>query len=185
MECGSDKSSAHDYHLVYGEIIQALGHDNPLHILEIGIGSNDPLVPSNMGQKGRPGASLRAFKAILPQALIFGADVDAKTMFSESRIQTALVDQMDIESFATMQRSFGNPGYDLIIDDGFHFITANLNTLLFALSVLNENGWIVIEDIGERATLFWHSICGLIPDHQYYKQLIKGKSGYLFVLNRK
>lgn len=181
---GSDKSKYHSYHLIYGGILAALNVTRDLRILEIGIGSTDPAIISNMGENGVPGASLRAFRDVAKNAHIFGADIDAKILFDEPRIQTAWVDQMKPASFDTMHKKFGVDGYDLIIDDGLHQISANLNTLLFGLAVLNEGGWIAIEDIwnGKAA---WNSVYRLLPESRYNKFIIQCPEGCLVFLVQK
>src|SRR5262249_35300312 len=82
---GSDKSSRHGYYKLESSILGPHRNDN-LSLLEIGIGTNDPSVVSNMGKYGKPGASLRAFKDYLPNAKIFGADIDRNILFQEERI---------------------------------------------------------------------------------------------------
>jgi hypothetical protein len=136
---GSDKTT-HGYHRVYSWISDQTELKN---ILEIGLGTNNPQLISSMGSSGHPGASLRAFKSLLPNALIYGADVDRDILFEEASIKTFFVDQLEISSFENLP----NIKYDLIIDDGLHQIGSNFNTLLWALEHLNTNGFIVIEDI--------------------------------------
>ena len=86
---GSDKSSRHNYHLLYAPLL-APRRRNRLHLLEIGIGTNNPDVVSTMGASGKPGASLRAFRDFCPQAQVFGADIDRRILFEEDRIRTLL-----------------------------------------------------------------------------------------------
>ncbi len=136
----SDKSTTHTYHILYSYILKDL-RDSPLKLLEIGLGTNNPDLISSMGATGRPGASLYAFREYLPNAQIYGGDIDRDILFEYDRITTQYVDQMDLSSFTF------NEKYDLIIDDGLHSIAANFNTLLFALDHVKEGGWIVIEDI--------------------------------------
>lgn len=182
---GSDKSTNHAYHLVYGQILAQLGIDNPLNILEIGIGSIDPVVVSNIAHSGKPRASLKAFRDAARNSQIYGADIDPKVLFTDERIQTAWVDQMDTSSFARMNQDFGNIQYDLIIDDGLHAVAANINTLLFGLSVLKQGGWIVIEDIWAHKVC-WTTIFRLLPASSFNKYLISCAEGcYLFVLQKK
>jgi hypothetical protein len=67
-EHGSDKANVHGYHPLYAAIL-----DDPsaaLSVLEIGLGTNNTDVASNMGAAGRPGASVRAFRDFLPNAAI-------------------------------------------------------------------------------------------------------------------
>ena len=143
---GTDKVG-HQYHLIYGEILSQLGVENRLNILEIGLGSQNPNIVSHMEKRFQPGASIRAFRDVAVNSQIYGADIDPEVLFSEERIQTACVDQMNPSSFIEMNKRFLNIKYDLIIDDGLHAVSPNLNTLLFGISALKEGGWIVIEDI--------------------------------------
>ena len=52
--------------------------DENINILEIGLGTNNPILVSTMGSNGRPGASLYSFREYLPKSNIYGADVDKK-----------------------------------------------------------------------------------------------------------
>src|SRR5262249_45143750 len=103
---GSDKSSSHDYHLLYAPILAPRRHE-PLRLLEIGLGTNNRDVVSTMGINGKPGASLRAFRDFLPRARIFGADIDRRILFSEDRIETYFVDQTLQTSFDDLALALG------------------------------------------------------------------------------
>ena len=167
---GTDKGE-HKYHLIYGEIISQLGINRPLEIIEIGIGSQNTSVVSHMSTRYNPGAALRAFRDIAPYSRIYGADIDPQVLFNEDRIQTELVDQMNPNSFEEMTNKLPTDQFDLIIDDGLHAITPNLNTLLFGLQHIKEGGWIVIEDIW-NGIVCWDTIYHLIPERLYDKYLI-------------
>jgi hypothetical protein len=147
---GSDKSIAafHNYHILYAYLMDRLGRNSSLRYLEIGIGTDDPTVASSMGTTGKPGASLRSFRDYCPNAQIFGADIDRKCLFTEERIQTFYVDQLDTSSFAALYASCGGEDFDFILDDGLHSICANLNTLLWGLGHLKKGGFLCVEDIG-------------------------------------
>jgi len=175
---GSDKSSLHDYHLLYGPLL-APCRDRPLRVLEIGVGTNNPDVVSTMGQGGKPGASLRAFRDFLPNAQIFGADVDKRVLFSEERIKTFFVDQTKQASFGDLTVALGCEEFDLIIDDGLHSPNANLATTLFALSALKRGGTFVVEDISDHAVSVWQTIAAILGP-AYAPTLIHAKDGLLF-----
>lgn len=177
----SDKSTTHNYYILYTYIINQLGgKDKPIKLLEIGLGTNNPDLVSSMGHEGRPGASVYAFCDYLPNAEIFGADVDRNILLQTDRIKTAYVDQMNLATFDRMQKDLGGPHkYDLIIDDGLHSIGANFNTLLFALDSLNNDGWFVVEDIGENFVNNWKSIDYIMKGMDGYKTFIlKTTGGY-------
>lgn len=178
----SDKANNHNYDLVYSFIIEKLGKDSKLNILEIGLGTNNPELVSTMGSGARPGASLYAFREYLPNANIYGCDIDRNILFESERIKTCYVDQLNFQTFDNILNTFGNIKYDLIIDDGLHSIGANLNTLLFALDNLNENGWIVIEDIHILSN--WKSILFILDSTKKYKIFVADSRGYLIVINK-
>jgi len=179
-EYGSDKSQRHDYHHVYGRILSK--PDQVRTILEIGLGTNNTDVVSNMGESGKPGASLRAFRDFAPQAKIFGADIDSRILFEEDRIRTYWVDQTDLSSFTQLDQHVPNEA-DLIIDDGLHSPNANIAVIRFALEKIKVGGWIVVEDILEEALPVWQVISALLPN-TYRSTIIRCIGGYIFAIER-
>lgn len=177
---GSDKATGHDYHLLYGAILAE--PDSVRALLEIGIGTNNLAVLSNMGRNGKPGASLRAFREFLPNARIYGADIDREILFSEERITTLFVDQTDPESFDVIADAIGD-NFDLIIDDGLHSLHANLGTLLFGLERLKVGGCFVVEDITPPALPVWQTVIALMPQ-QYDCHIVASKGVFLFLVRR-
>jgi hypothetical protein len=177
---GSDKSSYHDYQLVYGPILSR--PEGIAAVLEVGLGTNNTTVVSHMGARGHPGASLRAFRDFLPHAKIFGADVDRSILFSEERITTFYVDQTDPASLRSLADELPRE-IDLIIDDGLHAPDANINTLAFALPRLKAGGWLVVEDIAEEAASVWQLMSLLLPS-EYHCRLIQARGGLLFAVRR-
>ena len=177
---GSDKASTHNYHHIYGTILKDV--DSVTAVLEIGLGSNNEDVVSNMGRAGKPGASLRAFRDHLPKANIYGADVDERILFEEDRIKTFFVDQTDPSSFDALGRNVGQ-NFDLIIDDGLHSPNANIAVLTFSLKRLKHGGWVVVEDIVKRALPVWEVIAALLPP-DYEPHLISGRAAMVFAVRR-
>ena len=187
---GSDKASGsmyeagHNYNIIYSYIINELNRDKPLNILEIGMGTNNPSLVSSMGVNGKPGASLYAWQEYLPNANIFGADIDKDILFNKDRIRTHYVDQLDADSFNVMQDAF-KVKYDLIIDDGLHAVGANLNTLLFALENVNDDGWIVIEDIATGFIDNYFAVDFILKQNKNYEvNIVKTKRTYIIVVHK-
>jgi hypothetical protein len=180
IKFGSDKSTGHNYHHLYGEILK--NKDDISCVLEIGVGTNNLDVVSNMGTRGVPGASLRAFREYLPTAMIFGADVDKRILFQDDRIQTYFVDQTDLTSLELLGRNIPDP-IDLIIDDGLHSPNANLAVLAFSLKKLKNHGWLVIEDIPERAVPLWEIVAALLPD-AFASKLLRDEESLVFAVQR-
>jgi hypothetical protein len=49
--------------------------------VEIGIGTNNPSIPSFMSKEYRPGASLRTFAEHLPRMQVIGDDINKQILF--------------------------------------------------------------------------------------------------------
>lgn len=144
---GSDKATQHRYDLIYQPIFDELRQRKTLNIMEIGLGTNNTNIVSHMGKKGTPGASLYAYREFFENANIYGADVDKTILFESERIKTAYVDQLEPTTFVSMYNQFGRPPLDLFIEDGLHSVTASINSLTFAIRNINENGYIILEDL--------------------------------------
>lgn len=178
---GSDKSTSHNYHFVYGKVLK-----NPSAVtalLEIGLGTNNKDVVSNMGVQGLPGASIRAFRDYLPAAKVYGADVDKRILFEEERIKTFYVDQTNLDTFNDLGRNVCKD-FDLIIDDGLHSPNANIAVMLFALNRLKVKGWLVIEDIVPCTAPIWQVIASILPSEAYKSYLIEAKDGHVFAVQK-
>ncbi len=178
-EYGSDKSSKHNYHLVYASVIAL----RPVTgLLEVGLGTNNTKVASNMGTMGKPGASLRTFRDCLPQAKVFGADYDKGILFEEDRIQTFFVDQTKPETFDSLSAAIDSK-IDLIIDDGLHAPNANLATFIFALKKMESNdmGTFIVEDITKEALPLWSLVMTIIPDDKFKSFIVQTSTAYMFI----
>jgi hypothetical protein len=176
---GSDKGG-NEYHKIYGPILK--NRDAITGILEIGMGTNNPDVVSNMGLWGYPGASLKAFRDFSKSAMIFGADVDRRILFQEERIRTFFVDQTDPVTFSELGKSIPS-NLDLVIDDGLHSPNANIETLKFGLSKVRIGAWVVVEDIGPEALPVWEVISALLPSN-YEPHIFRAPSVLVFAVKR-
>jgi hypothetical protein len=169
---GSDKAIKHNYHLIYQAVLSdKLSIKN---ILEIGMGTNNLDVASNMGIHAKPGASLRAFRDYCLNAQIYGADIDKRILFSEDRIKSFFVDQTDVKTFIQLKDNLPE-SFDLVIDDGLHSPNANIATLQFALQI--------IEDIRVEALSVWKVVHHLISEN-FQPFIIKSKSAHVFAVKR-
>ena len=179
---GSDKYKS-GISSVYEEVFRMIPANS--RILEIGIGSNDSRMISNIGETGIQGASLRAYSEIFPNAEIYGADFDRNTLFQEKNIKTYWADQMDYESLESLYKSTGSKKFDLIIDDGLHSPIANINTLVWGLNKITPGGWIVIEDISIRSLKIWKIIDALMSKSNYISSLKQvNEKGFLFLVQK-
>lgn len=143
----------HHYTMFYYELFKNI-KDLPLRVFELGMGTTDPNIDSNMGPNGRPGASLFGWCEFFPNAEIFGADIDKKILFETDRIKTYYCDQTDPECVRNM---WLNPGledkFDIIIDDGLHRYFSNECFFENSIHKLKDDGYYIIEDINNKRDL--------------------------------
>lgn len=158
---GSDKGR-NGYHSLYAELLgRALSSKTrqPVHVLEIGIGSQNPNAVSTMAWAASiKGGSLRAFTALSSRIQVLGLDYDRGSLFSEDRITTRFVDQLEPKTFDEALLGCKDIAFDLIIDDGLHFITANLNSVHALLPRLAAGGHMVVEDVPSRSKSLWEVV---------------------------
>ena len=81
------KNSWHNYTTFYYSIFKDM-QNNTLRIFELGLGTNNINIPSNVGANGKPGASLYGWREFFPNSYIFGADIDKDILFKSERIET-------------------------------------------------------------------------------------------------
>jgi hypothetical protein len=153
---GSDKGGYyHNYTVVYESLFKKR-LTQPLHIFELGLGYNDLRVTSNMRTAGQPGASLRGWRDLFPNALIYGADIDRTVLFQEKRIKTFYCDQLDLDAIQELwEQPELSGGADIIIEDGLHTFDANVSFLRGSLDRVRPNGYYIIEDIEGTNTSEW------------------------------
>jgi SAM-dependent methyltransferase len=164
---GSDKSRSNNYTTVYSALLEDRC-DQPLRILELGLGTNDPDAPSSMGVFGVPGASLRGWRELFPHALVFGADIDRAILFQEDRIKTFYCDQLDRSSIRELwSHADLQGGADIIIEDGLHTLEANVSFLEGSLDHLRPGGVYVAEDIAWNRLDEWYRRVETIYSKQY------------------
>lgn len=174
---GSDKSTYHNYHYVYSSIVKP---DSVSQFFEIGLGTNNVDVISNMGPMGKPGASLRGFRDYIKNGHVYGADIDKRVLFKEDKIDTFFIDQLDTSSFEDIKSKLKHK-VDIFIDDGLHAPDANLNSLMLGMDLVRSGGWIVIEDIPERSVVIWQLVRKMIGDRAQC-WICKARNSYMFVV---
>ena len=125
---GSDKGGKtghHNFAFYYSEIFN--DKKNKIkNFLEIGLGTNNINLASNMGKDGKPLASLRAWRDYFQNAQIYGADIDKDILMNEERIITFYVDQTNSKSISEMFKNIGVKKFDVILEDGLHEYNANI-----------------------------------------------------------
>ncbi len=181
---GSDKTRE-NHDIVYEKILRALleGSSNVIQIFEIGLGTNNIDVPSNMGIHGKPGASLRAFRDYSERIVVVGADVDTRVLFNEERISTYYVDQLNLESLTHLSGLVQQS--QLIIDDGLHNAEANVNVLTTYMNVMQSGSWLVIEDISrdDFSRKLWMHIRMLMSEFDSY--ILELSNKFMFIAKKR
>ena len=146
---GSDKGGRNNHHN-YSEYYSELFFNerkNIKNFLEIGLGTNDVNMLSNMGEKGIPLASLKAWRDYFDNAIIYGADIDKKILKNHERIKTYFVDQTDPKTIELLFKNIGISDFDVILDDGLHEYNANICLFENSIKFLSNSGIYIIEDV--------------------------------------
>lgn len=116
-------------------------------VLEIGVGTMNPSVNSNMATAAMPhylpGGSLRAWRNYFPKARVVGVDIDDCFGAYETGIEIVLMDSTNPEIRERLQ---GLAPFDLIVDDGSHVIEDQLATFRNCFPLLADGGYYFIED---------------------------------------
>lgn len=128
---GSDKNTAHSYGPLYDDLFQSR-RESVTAVLEVGV---------------LHGASLYAWRDYFPNALITGMDHWAEPVVAD-RINTVKCNSMELDQ---IQKAFFNARvvtpFDIIIDDGSHWISDQKPTWENLKSFLKLGGIYIIEDI--------------------------------------
>lgn len=149
---GSDKKGIppqpeHNFPNLYIKVFEPL-KNKEVNIFELGLGTNNPNLPSNMTANGRPGASLYAMAEYFTKASIFGADIDTDILFNTDRIKTFYCDQRDPTVINAMWENdiLRNKEMHVIIEDGLHTYDASYCFLVNSLNKLAPGGVYFGED---------------------------------------
>jgi cephalosporin hydroxylase len=146
----------HNYTQIYTQLFKNL---KPKRIFELGIGTNDLSIHSNMGSNGRPGASLYGWSEYFPDAKVYGADIDYKCLFSTEKIKTFYCDQTNISSIENLWKQYELlESFDIIIDDGAHTIESIMVFFENSIHKLQKGGYYIVEDIRNDDIDFWEQM---------------------------
>lgn len=164
------KDAWHNYTTFYYSIFKNI-QDKELRIFELGIGTNNPNLPSTMGINGRPGASLYGWSEFFYNSKIYGADIDKNIIFNTDRIKTFYCDQTNPNIIQNMWKEPElEENFDIIIDDGLHEVQANICFFENSIHKLKNNGYYIIEDIKNQNLEIFSKI--IIEFEKIYKNCI-------------
>jgi len=155
--CGSDKGGGHhNFTKLYHYLFQHK-RNVPINILEIGIGSVNPSIPSFMryGQNYIPGSSIRGWREYFPQATIYCCDIDTDTFRYINGLPNVHPFYMDMTNqpciddlLNNINSPIHNVQFDIIVDDGLHYFPVNAKVLKSLVSRLKpHDSYYIIEDI--------------------------------------
>ncbi len=132
IEHGTDKISAgHDYMRSYHRYFAPL-RKQPLKILEIGVNWR---------------RSLKTWQAFFERAEIYGVDTNPACRALEGeRIHVFIGDQADPDFLRSVVNAAGG-SFDIIIDDGGHFVAQQITSFDVLLPYVSPGGIYVIEDL--------------------------------------
>lgn len=148
---GSDKNSIkHNYTRFYHKVMKKF-RTQKINLFELGIGSTNENISSNMGKNGKPGASLYAWREFFVNGNIYGADIDKDIIFQDGRIKTGYCDQTKPEEIRKMFKDFGDDiNFDFMILDGLHTLEANKIFFENSIHKLKRSGYLFIEDFDNK-----------------------------------
>lgn len=163
---GSDKGKGnHNYTTLYTKIFSNLINE-PINLFELGLGTNNLDIDSNMGIDGKPGASLFGWREFFPKGNIYGADIDKRILFNSDRINTYYCDQCSPDLIKEMFNccELKNVEFDIIIEDGLHKFDANYTFLTNSINRLKKGGIYVIEDLTEETIYKFNNILTILEN---------------------
>lgn len=138
-----DTDKVHPYTRVYYDLLAHV-RQKRLRVLEIGVYN---------------GGSLRMWRDFLPNARLFGIDIDSRCLaFEQEIVDTTirLVDQGNASQLTEFVEETGGQ-FDLIVDDGGHTMTQQTTSFEVLFPHVVTGGVYVIEDIG---TAYWEEFGG-------------------------
>lgn len=160
---GSDKgskpinsgSAGHNYTRYYNDIFNKFKFDE-INFFELGLGTNNINIESNMGENGVPGASIFGWCEYFPNANVFGADIDTGCLFETDKIKTFYCDQTNPKIVKQMwDNKYLDFKFDIIIEDGLHTYDANITFFENSIHKLKKHGIYIIEDINNDEIINW------------------------------
>ena len=143
-----DLALTHNYTTLYHKLLHPW-RNRKINIFELGLGTNNTDVPSNMGSSGRPGASLYGWAEYFKNARVYGADIDSRVLFNSPRIKTFYCDQTNADSIKKLWSSpeLCDIQFDIIVEDGLHCHDAQICFFENSIHKVNVGGYYIIEDI--------------------------------------
>jgi hypothetical protein len=178
---GSDKGPVwHNYSQFYSALFEPI-RTQPLALFELGVGTNNVDISSNMGGHGRPGASLYAWSEFFTDASIYAADIDRDCLFEHAKrkIQCYYCDQTDSKAIRDLwlEEDLSGVTFDILIEDGLHEPFANKIFFEESHQQVKVGGVYIIEDINNKYEDYFK---GLLEE---WKQTYPNYTFFLFEID--
>jgi hypothetical protein len=193
---GSDKGPIwHYYSRFYYTLFEPV-RTQPLNVFELGLGTNNVDISSNMGAHGKPGASLYAWAKYFSDADIYGADIDKECLFDhlKYRIRTFYCDQTNPEIIQEMwnNEDLRDVDFDILIEDGLHEPFANKIFFEQSIHKIKKGGVYIIEDINAKYVEYFQELLELwktkYPSYTFYffevKAEVQPSDNWMVVVQR-
>ncbi|EQD84822.1 demethylmacrocin O-methyltransferase [Saccharopolyspora erythraea NRRL 2338] len=139
---GTDKWGGLHWYTPHYERHFADLRDEPVRLLEIGIGGYDV--------DGFGGGSLKMWKRYFRRGLVHGLDIYDKSFLDGTRIRTLRGDQNDPAYLTAIAEEMGP--FDIVVDDGSHVGEHQLTSFHALFPHIRPGGFYVIEDLH---TSYW------------------------------
>lgn len=133
----TDKGSVHSYVEFYETLFQPY-RGKEINFLEIGLFAGNSM---RMWEKYFTNGNVHGIDC---SELPHGGMADLRPMIAEG---THNIHIMDGTNEADIERVFGDVKFDIVLDDGAHNLSAQLQTVRIFKNRLSKNGMIVIEDL--------------------------------------
>jgi len=148
---GTDKVSTHQYHHLYDKYLPEL-RKKPIRMMEIGLGCD---------MKYGPGKSLHVWRRYFePNGVelhFVELDRECASLWAEKMrdVNVHIGDQGNRTFLLDLAKKVG-PGFDLIIDDGGHFMEMQQISLEILFDIVKPGGYYVIEDLQTSFIRVYH-----------------------------
>jgi hypothetical protein len=135
IRAGSDKYGGHLYTRIYHQLFADL-REAPIRLLEIGVGGYESERAGGLG--------LKMWAEYFPNAHIVGLDIHRKKLSLPPRVRVVQGSQTDAALLTRLSRESGP--FDIVIDDGSHFVAHTKTTFETLFPLLAHDGIYAIED---------------------------------------
>lgn len=135
-----DKGTAHSYIETYENLFYKYKNKN-INLLEIGVFA---------------GLSIKMWSEYFENGNIFGVDIDLKNCETDTfSYKNVNLFEFDIINEDKIKNIFKGKKFDIIIDDGSHILSDQIQSFIILENYMNEGGIYVIEDIKNIDTVFY------------------------------